>query len=73
MQLPVQISFRENLEDYNYLKDNSFYIKELNRGTIDYKRFRDEMKAKYKKRTTDKLSGIMDNMELISSVLDVLK
>ena len=31
------------------------------------------MKTKYKKRTTDKVSSLIDNMDLVSSVLDILK
>lgn len=73
MQLQSQIAFRENQKEYNYLKANSYYFKDLNRGNIDFKRFSNEMKEKYKERPTDKLNSVIDNMELISSVLDVLK
>ena len=67
------MSFRENLKSYNQLKENSYYFKELNRGTISYKKFVEDMKIKYKERATDKINNVMENMDLISSVLDVLK
>ena len=73
MQLYLQMSFRENLKSYNQLKENSYYFKELNRGTISYKKFVEDMKIKYKERATDKINNVMENMDLISSVLDVLK
>ena len=73
MQLHQQMAFRANPKDYNHLKENSYYIKELNRGHIDHKTFTNHMKEQYKERTTDKLSSLVDNMELISSVLNVLK
>lgn len=73
MQLFLQMAFRENVKSYNQLKDNSFYFKDLNRGTIDYKRFNEDMRVKYKERTTDKLNSVVENMDLISSVLDILK
>ncbi len=73
MQLQSHIAFRENQKEYNYLKMNSYYFKDLNRGNIDFMRFSSAMKEKYKERVTDKLNGVIDNMELISSVLDVLK
>lgn len=73
MQLYNQIAFKENPKLYNYLKSNSFYFKELNRDTIDAKVFLKEMKIKYKERATDKLSSAAENIELISSVLNVLK
>lgn len=73
MKLYLQMQFRENEKEYNYLKANSYYIKDLNRGTIDFKRFTQDMKTLYKERTTDKLSSVIDNIDLVSSVLDVLK
>ena len=67
------INFKEKKDLYNLLKLNSSYIKDLNRGTMDYKVFDNIMKTKYKKRTTDKVSSLIDNMDLVSSVLDILK
>lgn len=73
MRLYNIINFKEKKDLYNLLKLNSFYIKDLNRGTMDYKSFDNIMKTKYKKRTTDKVSSLMDNLDLVSSVLDILK
>lgn len=67
------INFKEKQDLYNLLKLNSSYIKDLNRGTMDYKGFDNIMKTKYKKRTTDKVSSLIENMDLVSSVLDILK
>lgn len=67
------INFKEKQDLYNLLKLNSSYIKDLNRGTMDYKGFDNIMKTKYKKRTTDKVSSLINNMDLVSSVLDILK
>lgn len=65
--------FKENDQNYRILKENSYYFKYLNRGTIDYKEFDIQMKEKYKKRTSDKIENILDNMDLVNSVLEVLK
>lgn len=73
MRLFNIINFKEKPDLYNLLKLNSSYIKDLNRGTMDYKVFDNIMKIKYKKRTTDKVSSLIDNMDLVSSVLDILK
>ena len=73
MQLPLQISFKENPKEFLHLKENSYYIKELNRGTIDFKKFSDNMKAVYKERVTDKISSVVDNIDIINSILNVLK
>ncbi len=73
MEKFLQMSFRENPKMFEFLKQNSYYFKGLNRGVVDYKKFVSDMKVKYKERTSDKLESIMDNMELVSSVLNVLK
>ena len=73
MNLYNQIELKNNIKDYNYLKENSFYIKDFNRGNIQYKEFSHLMKEKYKERTSDKINSVIDNMDLISSVLDILK
>lgn len=73
MEKFLQMSFRENPKMFELLKQNSYYFKGLNRGVVDYKKFVSDMKVKYEERTSDKLESIMDNMELVSSVLNVLK
>ena len=73
MEKFLQMSFRENPKMFELLKQNSYYFKGLNRGVVDYKKFVSDMKVKYKERTSDKLESIMENMELVSSVLNVLK
>ena len=73
MQLITQMAFKNSLKDYAHLKENSYYIKDFNRGVIDFKGFQDKMKVVYKERVTDKISNVVDNIDIISSVLDVLK
>ncbi len=73
MEIDMQMKFRENPKYYEYLKQNSYYFKELNRGNVDYKRFIDDMKIKYKERTSDKISNFIDNIDLVSTLIDTLK
>lgn len=58
---------------YEYLKDNSNYIKELNRDPRNYELFKNFIKDKYHLRLTDKVSTAIDDIELVSSVLNTLK
>ena len=73
MEYDLQYKLRENEKYFNYLKENSYYIKYLNRGDITYKDFIDDMKIKYKERTSDKVSGIIDNIDLVSTIMDTFK
>ena len=73
MQLINIMAFRQNYKEYEYLKENSYFFKELNRGSKNYENFVNEMKVKYKERATDKLEQAMDSIDMVSSILDVLK
>ncbi len=58
---------------FDLLKYNSYWLKDLNRDYTNLKRFKDDMKIKYKLRTTDKISDAIDNIDIISNVLNALK
>ena len=73
MQLDIQNNFENDKKMAQFLKENSYWYKDLNRDPDNYKKFVAEMKVKYKLRTTDKVSEVIDNIDLISSVLQTLK
>lgn len=55
-----------------YLKQNSNYIKELNRNPEYYKEFKKIIKEKYKLRLTDKISEVVNDIELISNIISTI-
>ena len=55
------------------IKLNSNWYKDLNRSVTNYKNFEQTMKDIYKLRTTDKINDALENIDLISSVLNVIK
>lgn len=73
MELDLYMKLKKNTRMYDILKNNSYWIKQLNRNPEDYKRFEEEMKERYKLRTTDKINEVIDNIDLISAVLETLK
>lgn len=73
MELEIQQKLREDKKMYAYLKENSEWMKLLNRNKDHYQNFINEMKEKYKLRVTDKVSDAIDNIDLISTVLSSLK
>lgn len=73
MKKQDQVLFMNNMKEYNLLKQNSSYIKDLNRGTLNFNMFKEQMKIKYKERTSDKINKLIDNMDVVSSILDILK
>lgn len=57
---------------FEYLKQNSNYIKELNRNPEFYKDFKKIIKEKYKLRITDKLSNVVNDIEIVSNIISTL-
>lgn len=73
MQLETQMKIKNEKKMYQYLKENSHFVKELNRNPENYQKFTEAMKDLYHLRTTDKISDAIDNIDLISSFLNAFK
>lgn len=73
MQMRVLLELKKDKKMWDLLKLNSYWIKDLNRDGNNLKKFREDMKIKYKLRTTDKISDAIDNIDLISNVISALK
>ena len=56
-----------------YLRNNSYWYKVLNRNPSLINKFIDEVKVKYKLRTTDKINNVIDKIDMISKFMDVLR
>lgn len=56
----------------DYLKQNSNYIKDLNRNPNHYKEFSKYIKEKYKLRLTDKINDVVNDIELISNIISTI-
>lgn len=73
MELDLQYKIKNTKNYYNYLKENSYYIKKLNRNMNEFENFSNFVKDKYGLRVTDKISKTIDNIDLISTLLSTLK
>lgn len=73
MELNLQYKIKNTKNYYNYLKDNSWWIKKLNRNPNSFNEFNEYIKDKYELRTTNKISKAIDNIDLISTLLNSLK
>ena len=63
----------ESPEYYNYLKENSNWIKVLKRHPEKYNDFVKFVKKKYHLRTQDKVNNAINNMGVLSEVLSSIK
>ena len=73
MEIDLQKKLLEKPKMYQYLKENSYWIKYLNRNPEIYKEFEVKMKELYHERVTDKVSNAIDQIDLINGVLMALK
>ncbi len=73
MERELQQKIIDNPKLYLHLKQNSAWIKQLNRDPRSIKQFEEAMKDLYKEHATDKMNEVLDNIDLISSFLNAMK
>ena len=72
MTRETQYKIKMNPNYIKYLRENSFWYKELNRND-DFKLFENEVKNNYKLRTIDKIEKVTDSLDFIARIMSVLK
>ncbi len=55
-----------------YLKQNSYFVKNLNRHPEYYNEFKRIIKEKYNLRLSDKISSAINDIELVSSIINTI-
>ena len=73
MNLNLQYRINQDPRQRQFLRENSYWYKYLNRNESYYKDFINDMKDKYKLKPTDKIKKKVENMDKIRTFLDVLK
>ena len=73
MSISTQLKILNTKNHYNYLKENSNWIKELNRHDNNLQSFFEFTKDKYSLRISDKVSDIIDNIDMVQQILSILK
>ena len=73
MQLNTLYTLKNDEKMHKYLRENSEWYKLLNRNPSYYEMFKNAMKKKYRLGITDRISDAIDNIDLISSVIEAVK
>ncbi len=68
MPLEIQFRLRENPLYIKYLRENNIWYKRLIRNPNSFNIFVEEMKAKYKLRTSDKINKVVDTIDVVSNL-----
>lgn len=69
----VQNKINSDVNLKRFLRENSYWYKNLNRSEKNFLEFVEDMRIKYKLTTSDKINRTIDNISMIQSFLEVLK
>ena len=73
MSLDLILKINSDPIQKQFLRENSYWYKYLNRNNNYYKDFINDMKKKYKLITKDKINKVINNINMVNTFLDVLK
>ncbi len=73
MDTKIKIFLDSNPDYKNYLRSNSYWYKILNRNPDMIGSFIEEVKEKYKLRTSDKINNVVEKIDMLSKFLNVLR
>ncbi|MCI6266562.1 MAG: YlbE-like family protein [Erysipelotrichaceae bacterium] len=69
----VQNKINSDVNLKRFLRENSYWYKNLNRSERNFLEFVEDMRIKYKLTTSDKINRTIDNISMLQSFLEVLK
>lgn len=72
MDIATQVKIRNNPYIYRYLRENSYWYKELNRHPESLRQLEEEMKTAYKMNPSDKIDRLNQRIEMIRTFMDIL-
>lgn len=73
MDLDTQFKIKNNPHYKRYIRENSSWYKILNRYPERFSEFENEVKDKYKLRMSDRISNVLDNIEMIEAILSSIR
>ena len=73
MSLDILMHINNDPLQKQFLRENSYWYKYLNRSNIYYKDFIIDIKDKYKLTTQDKINKVINNINMLNTFLEVLK
>ncbi len=73
MQVDLQQRIQRNPMLVRYLHENSYWYKYLHRGSEAFPVFEKAMKEQYKVRMQDKMENIANGLQMVQTLMDVLK
>ena len=72
MLYDIQYKINSDINLKKFLRENSYWYKELNRNPENFKYFVEDMKIKYKLTPADKINRTEESINMLQSFLDIL-
>ena len=72
MLYDIQYKINSDINLKKFLRENSYWYKELNRNPENFKYFVEDMKIKYKLTPADKINSTVESINMLQSFLDIL-
>lgn len=73
MSLEVQFRLKSNPKYIQYIRENSYWYKILNRDSSMFSEFESRVKEYYKLRFSDRLTKTLSTIEMFQNVISSLK
>lgn len=73
MRIDIQFKIKDDPNLQKFVRENSYWYKNLNRNPDSINLLIDDMKEKYKLTTADKINDLSNKLDLIKTFMNVLK
>ena len=73
MELNIIYKIKQNKKHYDFLRNNSYWYKYLNRNSNNYKDFLNAYKKYNRMVTTNKVNDTISNIDMVTNILKVLE
>lgn len=73
MTIDAQLIIKNNPYIYNYLRENSYWYKEINRNPLVLKEMEEEIKKYYRLNFSDKLNDLSKKINMLNMFMNILK
>lgn len=73
MVLELQFRIKNNPKYVQFLRENSYWYKILNRNPAMFSEFEEQVKINYKMRASDRITKVLSTIEMFQNIVSSLK
>lgn len=73
MELDIMYKIKQDKKHYDFLRNNSYWYKYLNRNKDNYKLFLEAYKKYNRNMTTNKVNDTINTIDTVSNILKIIE